>query len=99
MSIYTYSPSSPLRDILFRYANDRPPIALLEAGTASDETLSAICRAIASQGWSSTAASMDGKDVLQVQGFKDEGQLAAFLHTTHFTNGNPQITAEAGDHP
>lgn len=99
MAIYRFSDTSAVREAVFRYAKDRPPTAFLTAkdGTAADE-LSTIRRAIESAGWQCIPASVDGKEVLQVSGFKEAGQCSAFLVTHHFAEGEPKITPEKGDH-
>jgi len=50
-------------------------------------------------GWQAVAVEAEGRQALQVSGFKDEGQLAALLITQQFAKGTPQIEEEPGDHP
>lgn len=100
MSNYRFSAASPVGDITFRYANDRPPVGLIAAGKgAGEEQLNVIRRALEAQGWETVPAQAEGKPVLQVQGFKDEGQLVALLVTQSFAKGEPKFTPEPGDHP
>ncbi len=100
MSIYRFAGDSPVQEILFRYAKDRPPVALLAAGDAADpDQISTIRRGLMAEKWGCVPVHTEGRNFLQVEGFKDEGQLTALLHVRHFTSGKPAIHAEAGDHP
>lgn len=99
MSIYAFSPLSPVRDIRFRYAVDRPPIALISAGVSSQAQLAPIRRMLEAEDFSCVPVAVDGKPVLQVEGFKDEGQLSGLLTGHHFVQGAPRITPEPGDRP
>ena len=100
MSIYRFSEASPIVEAAFRYANDRPPIALLTASAdASVEQLSSIRRAIEIHGWQCVPVSVGGREVLQVDGFKNAGHLSGYLASQNFALGEPQITPEKDDHP
>lgn len=89
-----------MASVTFRYANDRPPVALIAAAQGVNQgQIITIRRAMEMQGWQAVPALADGKNILQVSGFKDEGQLAALLLTQHFASGKPRITPEPGDHP
>jgi hypothetical protein len=99
VSIYIFSPGAPVKEVAFRYADDRPPVALITAAQGVEEDqLSTVRRAMEFQGWTAVPAEAGGKHVLQVSGFKDEGQLAALLLAQHFAKGTPLIQAEPGDH-
>lgn len=89
-----------MRDITFRHANDRPPVALIGAAPSADaDQLSTIRRALEAEGWQTVPASIDGRQMLQVNGFKDEGELASMLMTRQFARGTPTVQDEPGDHP
>ncbi len=100
MSIYHYRGASWIASARFRYANDRPPIALLAAREGiTPEQISVMRRALEAQELHCGPTVFEGRQVLQVEGFKDESQLAAMLQRLHFTSASPKITPEEGDHP
>lgn len=87
-------------DVTFRYANDRPPIALVGASAQADAgQLATIRRALEAQGFGVVPATAEGKQILQINGFRDKGQLTALLMTQHFAQGSPHFQPEPGDHP
>ncbi len=99
MSIYKFPSQSPVQEVLFHHANDRPPIALLTAAEgATADQLSVIRRAMGSGGWNCVPVTVGGKDQLQVSGFQKEQQLLSFMRNYHFCEGEPEFVAEAGDH-
>lgn len=99
MSLYRYSTASTLSEVHFHYAVDKAPVALLcaKTGTSADQ-LSAIRRTLESSGMQCVPVFTGEREVLQVVGFKDAGQLNALLLTHQFVAGRPQITEEASDH-
>lgn len=100
MSIYRFNAGSPIGEIHFRHANDRPPVALLYTSRGTnDERAATIRNALEVAGMQCVPAMLNGAPVLQVHGFKQEGQLSALLTTQGFAQGTPRITAEPGDHP
>ncbi|MBV8938972.1 MAG: hypothetical protein JO089_03940, partial [Alphaproteobacteria bacterium] len=99
MSIHRFTPPSSVSRIVFRYANDRPPVALVSAGRTNPAELWSVRRALEGMGWECVPARAEGRLGLQVQGFKDEGQLVAFLQQNHFVSAAASVTPEPGDHP
>lgn len=98
MSIYSFSDTSLLREVVFRYAADRPPVGLLESahGINSDQ-LDVVRRSMEAQGWQCVPVFADGKDYMQVSGFKTPGELLGYLYNYNFIQGEPHITPESGD--
>jgi hypothetical protein len=100
MSIYRYPATSAVAQAQFRYANKRAPVAMLTAQDHVDyDQLSTIRRAMEAHGWQCVPAVVEGKNVLQVSGFKEEGELAALLATHGLADATPIIIPEPGDHP
>lgn len=95
-----FDPASPITAIRFNYAADRAPVALVEARDfILPEYLSIVRNALQANGWNAVPVTIDGKDTLQVDGFKDAGELSAYLRANHFAEGRERITPEPGDHP
>jgi hypothetical protein len=100
MSIYRFASSSPIHEVSFHHANDRPPVALIEAAdNTTDQQLYDIRREIGAGGWICVPVTVDKKDMLQVSGFEKEAQFLNYLQGQHFAEGTPEVTAEEGDNP
>ncbi len=98
MSIYRYSAASAVSEVRFRYANQRAPVALLQAREGVDsEKLAEIRQMLGQQGWQAVPLNEGGKQLLQVTGFKDAGDVAAALSTYGFTAQAPLVVPEASD--
>ncbi|MEJ0010219.1 MAG: hypothetical protein WDN72_06735 [Alphaproteobacteria bacterium] len=100
MSIYRFPDASDVAEVRFRYANDRLPEALIAARPGADAGhLAAVRHALELTGWQCIPAWADGREVLQVTGFKEAGELGGLLLSHRFVRGIPQVTEEPGDHP
>ena len=98
MSIYRYPAASAVSEVRFRYAAQRAPVALLAAQAGGDPAkLAEIRQVIGQQGWQAVPMAENGRQVLQVTGFNDPGEVAALLSAYGFAPATPLVVPEPGD--
>lgn len=98
MSIYRYPEASLIKEVTFHYSKDHPPVAFLEADDKASLTqIFNIRRALEKGGLQCVPVYLEGKNVLQVEGFEKAWYLDKFLRQKHFTAGKATITLQSGD--
>jgi hypothetical protein len=100
MSIYRFSPDSPISTIAFHYADGKPTVALIEASkTTTAEQISEARKTLSEKGISLVPVTVDERDMLQVSGFGAEQTLIDALAAKNIVKGTPEITQEKSDLP
>ena len=98
MSIYRFSESSAISEVRFHTAADRAPVALLTASAKTDAAkLAALRPMLQANGWQPVAVFVDGKEQLQITGFKNPSDVTALLQRANAVEGSPQIGFEEID--
>jgi hypothetical protein len=92
MKIYRFSDGSIIREVAIHHDRDQLKVAQLVAGEGIPaEQILKVRKAIEAAGWQCAPVTIDGRDVLQVDGFKNAEEFVAFLARNHFVAGTPVI--------
>lgn len=98
MSIYRFSATSTIAEARFHAVASPSPVALLAAADGAEQgKLDTLRLVMAAKGWQCVPVFTEGKERLQVTGFRDAAEMTALLYAQGMVAGSPQITAQAGD--
>lgn len=92
MTIYQYSGDSPIVRVRFAAAPNRDAVALIEAGNKADsDKLAEVVETMQARGWQALPVFAEGKEQLQVTGFKQNSQITSLLAESGLAQGEPQV--------
>ena len=95
MSVYSYPESKAIDQVTFKTTANGAVRAYLHASTDADTaTVKTILDALKGKGFECVAFTFEGKDMLEIRGFKREANLLSLLKANQWVSGKVDIAAD-----